>query len=365
MPFLALTKGCLYLDPKMAISFALLVLGVALPTDMKLEKQVSLNMQLVDFKEGETAKKQVLVTVSDEGSGTSNFGNALGVHPCIFDVGEAFGSGLTVWSTQHVEQCASQKPPEAMFDADTGKLIHKGNKKLALHLETKMHSIKGLKDSPELYEGLKYDIAEYFLRIRDMICDKVPTDVCPTAECRISFKLFPQHVDAKTHGQATKDDPPSECDKARNEKALTAWKEALESFKSNPKVASFTLTRNERDREFSNFHKGSDPIGAVFDCSLERPPTPFSEEAKKYTDMTIKVEDCWKGGVAGANECLSDALKLFGIPGKPSAEMTAEMVGEVSKRAADGKIASKSCATDPHALFKKLPGDQVKLIKGA
>jgi hypothetical protein len=252
-----------------------------------------------------------------------------------------------------------------MFDADTGKLIHKGNKKLALHLETKMHSIKGLKDSPELYEGLKYDIAEYFLRIRDMICDKVPTDVCPTAECRISFKLFPQHVDAKTHGQATKDDPPSECDKARNEKALTAWKEALESFKSNPKVASFTLTRNERDREFSNFHKGSDPIGAVFDCGLERPPTPFSEEAKKYTDMTIKVEDCWKGGVAGANECLSDALKLFGIPGKPSAEMTAEMVGEVSKRAADGKIASKSCATDPHALFKKLPGDQVKLIKGA
>jgi len=293
----------------MAISFALLVLGVALPTDMKLEKQVSLNMQLVDFKEGETAKKQVLVTVSDEGSGTSNFGNALGVHPCIFDVGEAFGSGLTVW--------------------------------------------------------LKYDIAEYFLRIRDMICDKVPTDVCPTAECRISFKLFPQHVDAKTHGQATKDDPPSECDKARNEKALTAWKEALESFKSNPKVASFTLTRNERDREFSNFHKGSDPIGAVFDCGLERPPTPFSEEAKKYTDMTIKVEDCWKGGVAGANECLSDALKLFGIPGKPSAEMTAEMVGEVSKRAADGKIASRSCATDPHALFKKLPGDQVKLIKGA
>ena len=329
-----------------AVSFA--VLGVALPTDMKLEKQVSLNMQLVDFKEGETAKKQVLVTVSDEGSGTSNFGNALGVHPCIFDVGEAFGSGLTVWSTQHVDQCASQKPPEAMFDADTGKLIH---------------DIKGLKDSPELYEGLKYDIAEYFLRIRDMICDKVPTEVCPTAECRISFKLFPQHVDAKTHGQATKDDPPSECDKARTAKALTAWKEALESFKTNPKVASFTLTRDERDREFSNFHKGSDPIGAVFDCSLERPPTPFSEEAKKYTDMTIKVEDCWKGGVAGANKCLSDALKLFGIPGKPSAEMTAEMVGEVSKRAADGKIASKSCATDPHALFKKLPGDQVKLIK--
>ena len=41
----------------MAVSFAVsfAVLGVALPTDMKLEKQVSLNMQLVDFKEGETA----------------------------------------------------------------------------------------------------------------------------------------------------------------------------------------------------------------------------------------------------------------------------------------------------------------------
>jgi hypothetical protein len=65
----------------------------------------------------ETGRAQVLVVVSDHGSGTSNFGESLKKHPCVFDVGESFGAGYMLWSTSKVAECVGKAVNDAMFDS--------------------------------------------------------------------------------------------------------------------------------------------------------------------------------------------------------------------------------------------------------
>jgi hypothetical protein len=46
---------------------------------------------------------------------------------------------------------------------------------------------------------------------------------------------------------------------------MTAWTAALASMVESPKVATISLSRNERDRQFSLFREFSPP-GSLFDC---------------------------------------------------------------------------------------------------
>ncbi|KOO35107.1 hypothetical protein Ctob_015446 [Chrysochromulina tobinii] len=183
------------------------------------------------------SKAQVLVIVADHGSGTSTFGEALNKHPCLFDVGEPFGDSYLVWTSSKIPECHGTTP-EATFDADSHHLLHESNAKLSTHLANVVKHL-GVShiDSGELYRGLHYDLSEFFVRIRDLVCKDVPADVCPAADCAIALKMFPQFVDAHTAGVRVKADlAGNPCHDAMNKKAMVAWKEALESFKHNSKV---------------------------------------------------------------------------------------------------------------------------------
>ena len=138
------------------------------------------------------SKPQVLVIVADHGSGTSTFGEALNKHPCLFDVGEPFGDSYLVWTSSKIPECHGTTP-EATFDADSHHLLHESNAKLSTHLANVVKHL-GVShiDSGELYHGLHYDLSEFFVRIRDLVCKDVPANVCPAADCAIALKMFPQ-----------------------------------------------------------------------------------------------------------------------------------------------------------------------------
>jgi hypothetical protein len=220
-------------------------------------------------------------------------------------------------------------------------------------------------DSPSLYNGLEYNFAEYFVRIRDLVCKGVPANVCPPADCTITLKLFPQFVNANTAGQYTKNlPPPSHCTDVRNEKAMTAWTDALKSMAQHPRVAAITLTRNEVDRQFSVFHRFA-ATGLDFDCSLPRAPSTLATMSKDYTDLQIAVEDCWKGA-EGADKCIGDALALVGLTAEPMAGAGTQVImgGSNLKSGAEEAhfAASKSCSTDPSATFRRQPNDDVIVV---
>ena len=328
--------------------------------------------------EGTQPRAQVLVIVSDHGSGTTDFGEALNTHPCVNDLQEIFAYSNVVWSKSEIPGCDGSKFPEAMFDADSGTPMWKNNSQLTREIQALVNkkpngmgptALTG--ESPELYEGLKYDIAEYFVRIRDLVCEHVPANVCPPSDCTITLKMFPQFVNALTGPRLTKDVKPSKCANARNEKAMLAWTDALASFRKNPKIATFGITRNELDRQFSAFHRFS-PLTSEFDCSIPRLPYAFSDVnmLSSYTNSQTRIEDCW-AGARGAAKCLADALKLVGLTPEPmgDAGTTHMSVSNLDDDVADGQkkderqnsVSKRSCSTDPDAIFIPLPNGDVEI----
>ena len=175
------------------------------------------------------------------------------------------------------------------------------------------------------------------------------------SDCTITLKMFPQFVNALTGPRLTKDVKPSKCANARNEKAMLAWTDALASFRKNPKIATFGITRNELDRQFSAFHRFS-PLTSEFDCSIPRLPYAFSDVnmLSSYTNSQTRIEDCW-AGARGAAKCLADALKLVGLTPEPmgDAGTTHMSVSNLDDDVADGqkrtndKSASRSGVAPP------------------
>ena len=312
----------------------------------------------------------MLVTVTDHGSGTTNFGKALNTHPCMFDLGEPFANPSGLWSKTEVEGCPF---PEAIFDAETGALTKSDNLKLAQEIHMLRHkplSIRGpgaspsgpltwgqifadLSEPPSLYDSLKYDLGEYFIRIRDHVCASVPEDICPPANCTITLKMFPQWLNGLTGAQNFADDPVPKCTAARNENAMLAWKKELESMRLNSKIATFTLLRDERNRQFSIFRRFSPP-GTEFDCGFARDVPEFASVSHDYTDRWMEIEDCWTGA-EGAAKCLRDALKLVGLSDEPMGDLGTKEMAAPSNHLYN--TSTKSCVTDPEAIFKRMEAD--------
>ena len=328
---------------------------------------------------GAAGRAQVLVIVSDHGSGTTEVGEALNIHPCVFDLGEPFSAASRVWSTSKVSECENiGKPvPQSIFDADTGTLRNSSNpvltsKILGLSNQGTVHGTKspsqapvGLTgDDPSLYAGLHYDVADYFVRIRDLVCKGVPADVCPPSDCTITLKMFPQFVNANTAGQLVKEKPPGKCTLALNAKEMLAWKSQLDAIVKHPKVAMMAIARKEIDRQFSAFHRFA-PAGTEFDCSLQRAPSEFAVLATSVADGKIEIEDCWAGAEA-ADKCLGDALQLVGLTTGPMGALgSAKMsISNLESDAAHKKTAF-DCSTDPRAIFKRLEDDNVEKVAEA
>ena len=327
-----------------------------------------------------TGRAEVLVIVSDHGSGTTDFGVALNTHPCILDLMEPFGDQYVLWSSSKIAECEARdrtrKLTRSIFDADTGVLTTANNYKLNMTIQRVLnkfaeppawakdisptHIPSGPIDYDSLYTGLPYNLAEYFVRIRNLVCKEVPADVCPPSDCTISLKMFPQYVNAITAGQSTKEDVLSECESAQNEHAMVSWMAALASLKANPKVATLHYSRIEVDRQFSDFHRFA-PAGSEFDCSIPRPSHKFADVSNLNTDLQLQSEDCWEG-IQGADKCLGDALHLVGLTLEPMKGKGAEkMSGELEKRIANDKLASKSCSTDPLGTFMRMANNDVTL----
>ena len=325
----------------------------------------------------QAGRAQVLVIISDHGSGTTDFGVALNTHPCILDLMEPFGDQYVLWSSSKIDECENKHPQNpAIFDADSGVIMAANNYKLNMTIERVLNKFaeppawaKDISpsyippasiDYDSLYTGLHYNLAEYFVRIRNLVCKEVPADVCPPSDCTIALKMFPRYVNAITEGQSTKEDVLSECETAQNERAMVAWMAALSSLKANPKVATVQYNRIEVDRQFSDFHRFA-PAGTEFDCSIPRPSHEFTAVSNLNTDLQLQSEECWEG-IQGANKCLGDALNLVGLTIEPMKGKGAEkMAGELVKRDATSKLASKSCLTDPLATFVRMPNNDVTL----
>ena len=309
---------------------------------------------------------QVLVIISDHESGTTEFGHALNTHPCVFDLGEPFSYTSMVWSTtEHVTGCNMSSFADAIFDSGTGTLRRRSNpvltqKILALSSSKKpaMRPMNLTGDASSIYSDLKYDFADYFVRVRDLVCEGVPKSVCPPANCTITLNFFPQFVNANTAGQLTKERPPTKCMLARNEATMVAWEEALRSIAQNPKVAMMSLLRNEADRQFASFRQFG-PAGTEFDCSLPRPPTSFATVSTTYTDGQLAIESCWAGATA-ADKCLGDALKPVGLRTEPMGG-----AGTTIMLAGSGIApTSPTCRCDGDGPILTNPGDDELIVTG-
>eukprot|EP00900_Chrysochromulina_parva_P001867 jgi/Chrpa1/11681/Chrysochromulina_OHIO_Genome00022101-RA len=307
---------------------------------------------------------QVLVIISDHESGATEFGHALNTHPCVFDLGEPFSYTSMVWSTtEHVTGCNMSSFADAIFDSGTGTLRRRSNpvlnqKILALSSSKKpgMRPTNLTGDASSLYLGLKYDFADYFVRVRDLVCEGVPKDVCPPSNCTITLNFFPQFVNANTAGQLVKERPPTKCMLARNEATMVAWEDALRSIAKNPKVAMMSLLRNEADRQFASFRQYS-PAGTEFDCSLPRPPTSFATVSNSYTDGQLAIESCWAGASA-ADKCLSDALRPVGLRIEPMGGAGTKIV-----LASSGlSPTSPTCPCDGDGPILTNPGDDELIV---
>jgi len=300
---------------------------------------------------------QVLVIVSDHGSGTSDLGVALNTHPCMHDLMEPFGEAFALWSSSKLPECDEMRTVKnALFDADTHTLVNAVNAKLSGTIDRVLSHVNHspfTTDYSVLYKDLDYNLAEYFVRVRDLVCSNDVSGKCPPEDCAIVLKLFPAYVDVSTDGQKVRTDLPDKCAAAKNARNAVAWSDALLSLQTNPKVATLQYNRNELDRQFSNFHRFSQ-AGTKFDCTLPRSPTAFAVVAKDFTDTQLEAEDCWKG-TEGADLCLGEALKLVGL--NATAMMgkgTNVMVGELYMRASTGKLASASCSSNPSASFTRI-----------
>lgn len=330
---------------------AAVVLGVAFKEDPHQKSEVytkallkahtRVSFQQTDSKEAGPTRPQVLVLVGDHGTGSSNFGQTLKAHPCVMDVGEPFGASQMIWSKSAPSAVCGPKHLDspAIFDADTGTMLNAKNPKLALNLAK---YIPGVDTSP-LYHNLDYNIADYFVRIRDLVCKGVAEDVCPPADCTISIKMFPAYINGVTAGQHNIDEVPSACTIAQNEKAMDAWKLAMEAFQKNPKTATFTLNRDEMHRQFSMFHR-SDSAGTEFDCSLPREKTTFASVSEGYTDIQLQIESCW----ANPSKCLNASLSLVGLSTVPMGAAGKQFAPDLAHPT------SMSCSTNPLATFKLL-----------
>ena len=306
-------------------------------------------------------RSQVLIVISDHGAHTAEFGKALNTHPCVYDVETPFSYSSMIWSsTNELPECADVPMPDAVFNADSPKVLMNDNnpqlkaKILKLTTSTK----KPLSVTPSalagpvspIYQGLKYNIADYFVRIRDLVCQGVPADVCPPSECTIAMQFFPQFVNANTAWQESKDDAPSACTAARNAKAMDAWTKALTDMQAHPKVSMFKIMRNEVDRQFDVFRQFSPP-GTQFDCNLQRSSSEFQDVSNTYVDDKKQIETCWTEEPA-AEKCLNDALALVGLDSEPMAGKGATIL------LADGphKVSlppAKTAAAKPVALAAK------------
>ena len=335
---------------------AAVVLGVAFKdsevyTKALLKAHTRVSFQQTDSKEAGPARPQVLVLVGDHGTGSSNFGQTLKAHPCVIDVGEPFGASQMIWSKSAPSAVCGPKHLDspAIFDADSGTMLNAKNPKLALNLAK---YIPGVDTSP-LYHNLDYNIADYFVRIRDLVCKGVAEDVCPPADCTISIKMFPAYINGVTAGQHNIDEVPSACTIAQNEKAMDAWKLAMEAFQKNPKTATFTLNRDEMHRQFSMFHR-SDAAGTEFDCSLPREKTTFASVSEGYTDIQLQIESCW----ANPAKCLNASLSLVGLSTEPMGAAGKQFAPDLAHPT------SMSCSTNPLATFKLLgQGMDVRLSR--
>ena len=312
---------------------------------------------------------QVLVMISDHGSGTTNLGAALKAHPCVMDLGEPFGPSFMLWAKSKVtKECEDELSHDAMFDADTGKLEHAENPKMKEKIDDALFRedfTDGTKkpniDTSKLYKGLKYNLADYFVRVRDLVCENVPESVCPREECTVLLKMFPNYVYGDTATPPADCGARCQCMKEQNKNALRAWNDMLTAFEQEPKISTFQFNRNEQARLFSIFHRFS-PTGEEFDCSIPHLPTPYALAAADHTDAQLQAEDCWKDPA----KCLSDALELVGLTTEKMTdetmdEMMAEMLAGPQQTHLDAD--SRSCSTDPKATFKRLANDQVDLVR--
>jgi hypothetical protein len=171
--------------------------------------------------------------------------------------------------------------------------------------------------------------------------------------------MMPSFVNAPTYGQNMKDDAPdSLCVTKKNELAMNAWKQALESMKSNPKIATFSLTRNERDRQFAVF-QANGPVGAQFDCSIAREPSAFLEVAHyPSTDDQMVIDDCL-ASAAGADQCLADALDLVGLSTESmGGKGTLKMTGADLEKSVQAFSVTK-CQSDPNAIYQKMESGEM------
>jgi hypothetical protein len=310
-------------------------------------------------------RAEVLVIVSDHGSGTTDFGDALNTHPCMFDLGEPFANPTGLWSNSVVEGC---QYPEAIFGQDSGRQLKNSNDQMTTRINHIARSKPvGMKPSktlsgtdPSMYKDLKYNLGEYFVRARDLICANVPAEVCPPSDCTITVKMFPQWVNANTAAQDMPGTVESDCTIARNEKAIVAWKKELTEMKANPKVATLTMTRDPLSRQFSIFRRFASP-GTKFDCGFKRAPDVFAAAAKDITDGLIQIEDCWADAV-GANKCISHALRLVGLTPRPMGGNGTAILATEHSTIYDAT--SESCATNPSATFQRTDGGVHMLAPG-
>jgi hypothetical protein len=165
--------------------------------------------------------------------------------------------------------------------------------------------------------------------------------------------MFPQFVNALTGPRLTKDVKPSKCANARNEKAMLAWTDALASFRKNPKIATFTLLRDEKSRQFYIYRRFIAP-DTEFDCGFARDVPEFASVSHDYTDRWMEIEDCWTG-TEGAAKCLRDALQLVGLSDEPMGDLGTKVMAAPSNHLYN--ISTKSCVTDPEAIFKRMEAD--------
>jgi hypothetical protein len=253
------------------------------------------------------ANPTALVIVSDHGTGSSSYLAALGKHQCVFSIGEPFDGAIvkqTDWRLEATGRNAKLEQNIALARrrkrADTGQ-----DWPVELPLPTQVWEDLGT-------EGL----AAYFTHITNHVCEAMPDELVTncSSSCVVAFKTFPAYVGGNTddcNSPRVFDDKDLDGQAFFNMSGLDLWDRSLKKMRAQPHLQMMLLTRDEEDRQLSNWRRFTDGWRSWYNCDVPRHgrQTVFAQRARAIVGDkgVVPVEACFKDE-PGAKHCIQKSL---------------------------------------------------------
>jgi len=257
--------------------------------------------------EQSSIRTQLLLVVSDHGTGSSTYLESMGTHECAFNLHEPLTNAFD--------------PGDSGF---AGALATRTNEKLDKRIRDD-HTQKGKWEVETPLPASTYDclnmegMGTYLMRVARHVCGSMPADLAAKCggSCVAVAKVFPAYLGGDSgwgFNTARVYDPKDPYGLGLvHPEAFTIWNKTMASMAKMANTQMSVLTRDEADRALScwrrfTYHQD------WFNCDVKRAgkQTVFEASARQITGAkVVNIEDC--RSEEGARACIQTPFSLFGL----------------------------------------------------